>query len=114
MAIYDLTHYDGVLAFGEVIRHLYLAHGWVSRAWTWVEGLFTPGRDFLMARNGAEMQRHLKALLADEAMAHELAAHGLQTIRTRHTCAHRVDELMAICELTGVRPVAAEVTCAAD
>ena len=34
MGAYDLTHYDGVLAFGEVIRDLYLARGWTSRAWT--------------------------------------------------------------------------------
>jgi len=225
MAAYDLTHYDGVLAFGAVIRDLYLARGWASRAWTWHEaadtrvfrpmerlsregdlvwvgnwgdeertrelyefivepvravglrarfygvryppqarralqeagiayagwlpnyevprvfagfrvtvhvprrpyvraltgiptirpfealacgiplvsapwddneGLFTPGRDYVVARDGAEMQRHLKQLLADEAMAHELAEHGLKTVLGRHTCAHRVDELLAI------------------
>ena len=27
-----------------------------------------------------------------------LASSGLETIRARHTCAHRVDELMAIVE----------------
>lgn len=32
MARYDLRHDDGVLAFGEVIRHLYLARGCASRA----------------------------------------------------------------------------------
>ena len=37
MAAYDLEHYDGVLAFGGVIRDRYLAHGWASRAWTWHE-----------------------------------------------------------------------------
>ena len=26
----------------------------------------------------------------------EFAQHGLNTIRSRHTCAHRVDELLAI------------------
>jgi hypothetical protein len=29
-------------------------------------------------------------------MARDLAEHGLQTIRSRHTCAHRVSELIAI------------------
>jgi spore maturation protein CgeB len=244
MGAYELRHYDGVLAFGEVIRDLYRARGWAARAWTWheaadtrvfhplaglepagdvvwignggdgertaeldefvfkpvqalglracvygvrypaqaraalahagiryggwlpnyevprvfarfratvhvprrpyvqalpgiptirpfealacgiplvcspwhdVEGLFTPGEDFLVARDGAEMRRHLKALLADAAMAHDLAGHGLQTILTRHTCAHRVDELLAIyAELAGAWPVTAEATCAAD
>ncbi len=37
MARFDLRHYDGVLAFGDVIRQLYLKHGWADRAWTWHE-----------------------------------------------------------------------------
>ncbi|MEN3337195.1 MAG: hypothetical protein V7647_871 [Acidobacteriota bacterium] len=37
MGAYDLQHYDGVLAFGEVIRERYLALGWSRRAWTWHE-----------------------------------------------------------------------------
>jgi spore maturation protein CgeB len=244
MAAYDLRHYDGVLAFGEVIRDLYLARGWARHVWTWheaadtrvfrpveglapqgdlvwignwgddertaglsqfvfnpvkalglkacaygvrypawayailadagmayagwlpnyevpgvfacfrvtvhvprrpyvhllpgiptirtfealacgipllcapwddTESLFTPGKDFLVARNGPEMQGLLKALLQDEAMAHELAEHGRQTILRRHTCAHRVDELLAIyAELEGARPQPGGTRCAAD
>jgi spore maturation protein CgeB len=68
----------------------------ISTSWEDSEGLFTPGRDYLVAHNEREMQKHLKALLADKAMARELAAHGRQTILARHTCAHRVDELLAI------------------
>ena len=227
MAAYDLTHYDGALAFGKVIRDLYLSEGWAKRAWTWheaadvrvfyprpeqskegdliwignwgddertaelhefmldpvkvlglkarvhgvrypwkavkalaeagieyagwlanylapeafaefrmtvhvprrpyvqalpgiptirifealacgiplvsapwndAESLFTPGQDFLVAQNGAEMQRHLKTLLAEPDMARALAAHGRQTSLARHTCGHRVDELLAIYE----------------
>ncbi len=64
--------------------------------WDDAGGLFTIGRDFLMARDGAEMQRHLDMLIHDEAAAQEIARHGLATIRARHTCAHRVDELLAI------------------
>ncbi|MCA1553225.1 MAG: glycosyltransferase, partial [Chloroflexi bacterium] len=41
MAGYDLTHYDGVLAFGQVIRDLYLREGWTRRAWTWHEAADT-------------------------------------------------------------------------
>ena len=83
--------------------------------WNDTESLFTPGRDFLVARHGAEMQGLLKALLEDEAMAHELAGHGRQTILRQHTCAHRVDELLAIyAELEGARPQAGETRCAAD
>jgi len=230
MAAYDLTHYDGVLAFGRVIRDLYLENGWAKRAWTWheaadtrvfhpisgiprqgdlvwvgnwgddertqelhefllepvkalglkarvygvrypdhakralaeagieyagwlpnyeapaifaafgvtvhvprrpyvqalpgiptirvfealacgiplvcapwndAEGLFTPGEDFLTAADGAAMTRQLQALLADGGKASALAAHGLATIRAKHTCGHRVDELLAIAEEMG-------------
>jgi spore maturation protein CgeB len=233
MAGYDLRHYDGVLAFGAVIRDLYLREGWAQRAWTWheaadtaifrptegdeqagdlvwvgnwgdeertaelhefllgpvrelglrasvygvrypaegrqalaeagiryhgwvanflvpqvfarfrltihvprrpyarllpgiptirpfealacgiplvtapwhdSEGLFTPGRDFLVARDGAEMARHLRQLLADRELARGLAAHGLRTVLARHTCRHRVEELLQIyAELRGER-----------
>src|SRR5919199_951243 len=37
MAAYDLRHYDGVLAFGDCIRDLYLARNWARKAWTWHE-----------------------------------------------------------------------------
>ena len=37
MARYALDDYDGVLAFGQVIRELYLRRGWAARAWTWHE-----------------------------------------------------------------------------
>jgi spore maturation protein CgeB len=42
------------------------------------------------------MKRHLRALLSDKKMARDFAEHGLQTVRARHTCAHRVDELISI------------------
>jgi spore maturation protein CgeB len=232
MADYDLRHYDGVLAFGAVIRDLYLAKGWARRAWVWheaadirvfhpyddvapigqlvwvgnwgdderteelyeflfepaaaeglatniygvrypehalarlrergikhrgwlenfrvpevfarhavtvhiprrpyvdvlpgiptirpfeamacgiplvcapwndAEGLFTPGKDYLVARNGKEMRRHLRDLVNDPDMASELALHGHRTILQRHTCAHRVDELIGICHELGIR-----------
>jgi len=37
MSRYDLSDYDGVLAFGSVIRDIYLQRGWAKRAWTWHE-----------------------------------------------------------------------------
>ena len=68
----------------------------VSAPWLDAEGLFTPGEDFLVARNGEEMRRHLATLHADPARAAALAAHGFATIRARHSCTHRVDELLGI------------------
>jgi spore maturation protein CgeB len=232
MAAYDLRHYDGVLAFGQVIRDLYLREGWARRAWTWheaadtsvfyphprlaapagdlvwvgnwgdeertaelheflinpvkelglkakiygvrypehalrsladagieyggwlpnyqapeefarykvtvhvprrpyvaalpgiptirpfealacgiplicspwvdAEHLFTPGQDYLVARTGAEMKAHLQRLLANPDEAAALARHGLDTVRHRHTCAHRVRELESICLELGI------------
>jgi spore maturation protein CgeB len=68
----------------------------VSAPWSDSERLFAPGRDFLVACDGTEMREHLRALLADESFALGVARHGLNTVRTRHTCAHRVNELLAI------------------
>jgi spore maturation protein CgeB len=197
MAAFALDSFDGVLAFGRVLRDLYLRRGWAARAWTWHEAadtrrfrplveasregdlvwigngvrypaagrralaragidyagwapnfdvpavyaryratvhvprrpyvralpgiptirvfealacgiplvsapwddseqLFTPGRDFLVAQSGAEVRAHLQRLFREPGFAAELAAHGLATIRARHTCAHRVDELLRI------------------
>jgi len=68
----------------------------VTAPWQDAEGLFQPGRDFLVARNGEEMAGHLSLLLTDEPRRRELADHGRQTILRRHTCAHRVDELLHV------------------
>ncbi|HEY3359632.1 MAG TPA: glycosyltransferase [Polyangia bacterium] len=67
----------------------------VSAPWDDAEGLFTPGADYLVASDGAEMKRQLARVLGDPLVSADLAAHGLATIRARHTCAHRVDELLA-------------------
>ena len=68
----------------------------ISAPWSDSEGLFTPGRDFLFAENGTQMQDQMRTLLHDRAMADELARNGLETILARHTCAHRVEELFDI------------------
>jgi len=68
----------------------------VSAPWDDIEGLFTPGEDFLIAHDGDEMTSLLRELLHDRARARTLAERGLATIRAHHTCAHRVDELEAI------------------
>lgn len=68
----------------------------VCAPWEDREGLFTPGADYLIARNGEEMQRHLRTLRNDGDLAQTMSAHALKTIRQRHTCAHRVDQLLDI------------------
>ena len=74
----------------------------VSAPWDDVEGLFEPGKDFLVAANGREMERHLDDVVHDPALAGSLREHGLATILARHTCGHRVDELLGICGELGV------------
>jgi spore maturation protein CgeB len=68
----------------------------VSSPWDDAEGLFRSGTDYLVARDGGEMKRHLRDLLGDPDMAREIVRCGRETILDRHTCAHRVDELLAI------------------
>ncbi|KQQ40684.1 glycosyltransferase [Methylobacterium sp. Leaf125] len=67
-----------------------------SAPWEDAEGLFRPGIDYLIARDGAEMERHLRALREDDALRTNLRAQGLATIAARHTCAHRANELLGI------------------
>jgi spore maturation protein CgeB len=68
----------------------------ISAPWEDTEHLFHPGRDFLFARDQHEMTSHLRAVLSDEHAAASLARHGLATIQERHTCSHRVDQLLAL------------------
>src|SRR5690606_16904655 len=68
----------------------------VSAPWHDDEKLFVAGRDYLVARSGVEMGAHLRALRAEPAAAAALGDHGRRTILARHTCAHRVTELLAI------------------
>jgi spore maturation protein CgeB len=68
----------------------------ICSPWDDAEHLFSPGRDFLVAHDGEEMKELIKRVLSEPSVAKELSDHGLATIRQRHTCAHRVDELLKI------------------
>lgn len=68
----------------------------ISSLWTDSEHLFTPGKDYLEAANGKEMEKQLERILSDNALSRSLSEHGLKTIRQRHTCNHRVNELLDI------------------
>ena len=68
----------------------------VSAWWDDAEGLFREDEDYLVARTPAKMQSALSRILHEPEYAASLAASGLETIRRRHTCAHRVDELFNI------------------
>ena len=74
----------------------------VCSRWDDAEGLFRPGTDYLVARDGREMAGHVRAILADPGLAGSLTAHGRETVLARHTCAHRVDELLGVAAELGV------------
>jgi spore maturation protein CgeB len=74
----------------------------VSAPWDDCENLFRAGQDFLVAGNGSQMREHLRLLRATPQVANTIAEYGLQTVLSRHTCAHRAAELVSICKSIGV------------
>lgn len=77
----------------------------VSSWWEDSEGLFRDGKDFLLVRDGAGMTRALRDVLHDPALAADLRRSGLETVQARHTCGHRVDELLEILRRNGTHRV---------
>ena len=69
----------------------------VSAPWQDTEHLFQPG-DLVFARSSSEMVEQVEHLLNHLDAAHAQAERGLSTVLARHTCAHRAQELTAICE----------------
>ena len=70
----------------------------VSAPWRDVEGLFSAGKDYLLAKDGEQMTVHLRDLLEEPGRASALGAHGRRTVNARHTCRHRVEELLGLVE----------------
>jgi spore maturation protein CgeB len=64
--------------------------------WSDCEALFRGGLDYLTAATPDAMLTAMATLDADPARRKELADSGLETIRARHSCAHRADELLTI------------------
>jgi spore maturation protein CgeB len=69
----------------------------MSAPWQDTEALFRDG-DFRMVSNGEDMRHALKWLLQNPAGAKDRALRGLETVLARHTCMHRAQELIDICE----------------
>jgi spore maturation protein CgeB len=74
----------------------------LSTPWPDVEGLFREGEDYVSVRSPAEMREQMLRLARDEDARARLAEHGLQTIRSRHTCDHRAEQLEGILEAMSV------------
>jgi len=81
----------------------------ISAPWNDAENLFHPGRDYLIAASGEEMTRLLRDVLSDQDLSASLVTAGLETIRARHTCRHRVDELFSILTVCGTERVTREL-----
>ncbi|HEX7038449.1 MAG TPA: glycosyltransferase [Pseudomonadales bacterium] len=75
----------------------------ISAPWQDTEGLFRAGTDYLPAANPAEMQVRMVHLLDDADACAELGRNGLERILERHTCGHRVAELLQILRSMGLR-----------
>jgi spore maturation protein CgeB len=75
----------------------------ICSPWNDAEQLFTPGKDFLVAENGIEMKQLLRNVLDDQKLSASITDHALNTIRNRHTCDHRVEELMKIVNSISVK-----------
>jgi spore maturation protein CgeB len=75
----------------------------ICALWQDSEGLFRRGEDYLFSSDGNQMQGLLREVMGDDQLAASLSRSGLETIRNRHTCTHRVDELLAIYE--SIRPL---------
>jgi spore maturation protein CgeB len=69
----------------------------VCAPWNDSEGLFRSGEDYICVPDSAAMISELRRLLRDDRARQQLAANGLETICARHTCAHRVQQLVEIC-----------------
>ncbi len=92
---FDLSAYDGVLAFGDVLREIYAQRGWGARAFTWHEAadvaLFKPlaaekERDLVWIGNWGDDERsaELREFLIEPVRRLRLSArvHGVRYPRT--------------------------------
>jgi len=73
----------------------------VCAPWSDAEDLFRSGIDYALVADQDEMIGEIEHLLKDEAARKQIAQSGLETIRKRHTCAHRATQLTEICEELG-------------
>jgi spore maturation protein CgeB len=69
----------------------------VCAPWSDSESLFSPNEDYVCVRDSQAMIAELRNLLQDDRARQQLAQSGLETIRARHTCAHRAEQLLEIC-----------------
>ncbi len=69
----------------------------ITTRWTDSEKLFREGTDYLMAYSPEQMRQHVQLLTSSRQHRQDLAGSALETIRTRHTCDLRAEQLEHIC-----------------
>jgi spore maturation protein CgeB len=70
----------------------------ISAPWQDSEKLFREGEDYVTVPDGRAMEAEICRLLKDDSARKQISASGLETIRQRHTCMHRAEQLTEICE----------------
>lgn len=70
----------------------------ICAPWEDSEGLFRRQDDYLSAGSGAEVRKQLRLLHNDAEVWAGIQRSGLERIAARHTCHHRVDELLGFLE----------------
>jgi len=70
----------------------------VCSPWSDDENLFHPGEDYLVANDGAQMKAQIAFLLKDDNARRQMSEQAVKTIRKRHTCTHRAQQLISICK----------------
>ncbi len=70
----------------------------ITTRWFDAERLFDEGHDYLTAQSPEQMRQHIQRLTASERLRQEIAGNALQTIRSRHNCDVRAEQLEHICE----------------
>ncbi|WP_029036308.1 CgeB family protein [Salinimicrobium xinjiangense] len=74
----------------------------ICSPWNDAEKLFSPGEDYLIAKDGNDMGYKIAEVLKSAQLAQSLSKNGRKTILEKHTCAHRVDELESILRELGL------------
>ncbi len=69
----------------------------ISAPWQDAEGLFRR-EEFVFVQSAKQMRDAIERVLSCPGQAAQQAAYGLRTIRERHTCAHRAQQLTEICD----------------
>jgi spore maturation protein CgeB len=70
----------------------------VCSPWNDIEGLFCSGQDYAVVPDGGAMKAEIDRLLKDDNARRQMGESGRKTILARHTCQHRAEQLIEICE----------------